>query len=82
MYKLNIFLDCDTSIDITGSDFNYVVALQKAIKETQENRIGQIRKEMMIFADKLLDDEVRAVKPPAKKRGRPVGSKSKAKTAQ
>ena len=68
------------SVKVESFDFSYLQDVQKALELVHlnaEKAEKAERAQINELANKLFDAEVRAIKQPAKKRGRPAGSRNK-----
>ena len=65
------------SVKVESFDFSYLQDVQKALELVHLNAEKAERAQINELANKLFDAEVRAIKQPAKKRGRPAGSRNK-----
>ena len=65
------------SVKVESCDFAYLKDVQQALELVHLDAEKAARAQMNELANKLFEAEVRSVKKPAKKRGRPVGSRNK-----
>lgn len=81
MYSLKI----DTSfgiVTVESDSFSYLKRIQEAVDIAIENCGKDEHEKINQVINSLFDAEVKKMKAPAKKRGRPVGSVNKARKAK
>lgn len=76
MYKLEI-TNYMATVTIQSCDFEYLSVIRSAIDKAHVQAEGAIKTEVENLANHFLDQELAATKKPAKKRGRPAGSRNK-----
>jgi hypothetical protein len=77
MYELKI-ATLFGSVHVESADFDYLKDVKEALDSVQDKADKAEKQQMNLLVRSLFDVEVEKTKAPVKKRGRPVGSTSKA----